>query len=91
MYKIDWTTTKNSRNASADIGDIHLSLKWTEKYWILSMGIRVYTQDHSRNMVRPHSTVETFAATYDIEEAKLKAEEYFTTFIDSVINDLIKE
>ena len=91
MYKIDWTTTKNSRNATADVGNIHLLLIGNEKNWILSMGIRVYTKDRSRNMVRPHSTVATFSDVSDIEEAKLKAEEYFTDSIDSVINDLIKE
>lgn len=91
MYKIDWTTTKNLRNATADVGDIHLVLNGSGKNWTLSMGIRVYTKDHTRNMVRPCSTVTTFSDACDIEETKLKAEQYFTDFITSVMDNLIKE
>lgn len=91
MYRINWTTTNNLHSATADIGDIHLVLNGNGKNWTLLMGIRVYTKDRSRSMVRPCSSITSFSDVCDIEEAKLCAEEYFTDFISSVMDDLRKE
>lgn len=89
MYRIPWqkkSTTKN--NVLADIGDIRLILQEHPKQWTLLMGIRVYTTDKSKSMVRPPVTVTQFSKPCDTDEAKILAEEYFTNFLESVISNL---
>ena len=89
MHSIPWqkiSTTKN--NVIADIGDIRLILQEHPKQWTLQMGIRVYTTDRSKSMIRPPVTVTQFQQPCDPDKAKIMAEEYFTNFLSSVLSNI---
>lgn len=90
MYMIPWETCSNETKNSiiADIGDIRLILKSGTENWTLSMGIRVYTKDKSKSMVRPPATVLQIPMPCEPEEAKKITEKYFDQFISSIINSL---
>lgn len=88
MYIIPWDTcpTKTKNNIIADIGDIRLILAQHPATWTLSMGIRVYSKDGPRSMVRPPATVLQIPQPCDIDEAKEQSQIYFNKFLSSVIN-----
>ena len=50
------------------------------------MGIRVYTIDRSKSMVRPPATVLHIPMPCELEEAKEIATSYFDNFLQSVVN-----
>lgn len=50
------------------------------------MGIRVYTTDHSKSMVRPPATVLHIPMPCELEKAKEIANAYFDNFLQSVVN-----
>lgn len=90
MYMIPWETCSNETKNSviADIGDIRLILKPNTDTWTLSMGIRVYTKDKTKSMVRPPATVLQIPMPCELDEAKKVTSEYFDQFISSVIDSL---
>lgn len=90
MYIIPWETCSNETKSSviADIGDIRLILKANTDNWTLSMGIRVYTKDKSKSMVRPPATVLQIPMPCELNEAKKITEEYLNQFLSSIHESL---
>lgn len=91
MYIIPWETCSNETKKCviADIGDIRLILTPNTNNWTLSMGIRVYTKDRSKSMVRPPATVLQIPMPCELDDAKHLTEEYINQFLSSVIDTLI--
>ncbi len=90
MYLIPWETCsiKTNKGVIVDIGDIRLILTKSTVQWTLSMGIRVYTADKSKSMVRPPSTVLTIPMPCELYEAMDITQEYFNNFLSSVLEGL---
>lgn len=88
MYSIPWEqcSIPYRKGLIADIGDIRLLLIPQKENWELSMGIRVYTTDRSKSMVRPPATVLHIPMPCELEEAKEIANSYFDNFLQSVVN-----
>ena len=88
MYKINWDKPYQSSKSGLiiDIGDIRLILKEHSDCWQLDIGIRVYTKDHTKSMVRPPTNLTRFPKPCDFETAKCLTEEYFDNFLSSIIN-----
>lgn len=87
MIKITWDNiphTTKSKSFIADIGDIRIILKEQQSQWLLEMGIRVYTKDRSRSMVRPPVTLTTFDKPCTLDEAKELTAKYLDTFFSSI-------
>ena len=91
MYKIDWDKPlKSSKSGLAiDIGDIRLILIESSNYWPLDMGIRAYDSNREISMVRPPVNVMRISKPCDLEEAKIRTEEYLNQFLTSIINSSI--
>ena len=87
MIKIAWDniphTTKN-KCFIADIGDVRIFLKEQPNRWLLEIGIRVYTKDRSRSMVRPPVTLTTFDNPCTLDEAKELTAKYLDSFFSSI-------
>lgn len=91
MYIIPWETcsTETKKKVIADIGDIRLILNSAPDYWTLSMGIRVYTHDKKRSMVRPPVTVLHIPMPCELEDAKHLTEDYLNQYLSSILGALI--
>ncbi len=88
MYIIPWHTNSTDKKSIADIGDVRLILKAQSNNWILSMGIRVYTKDGNRSMVRPPVAVLHIPMPCELNKAKKIADAYFKSFLSSIQNAL---
>lgn len=89
MIKITWDNiphTTKSKSFIADIGDIRIILKEQQTKWLLEMGIRVYTKDHSSSMVRPPVTLTTFDKPCSLDDAKELTAKYLDTFFSSIFS-----
>ena len=62
-------------------------LKEYPEYWWLSMGIRSYSKDMSKSMMRPPVNVIQFAKPCDDNQAIHHANEYMEKSISGIVND----
>lgn len=70
-----------------DIGDLHLVLKERNDSWQLSIGIRAYSKDGAKDMIRPISNITQFAKPCDLEQAKQFTHTYMDKFITNILKD----
>ncbi len=86
---IQWKTQSNtSKKFVADVGDLHLILKRQSSYWQLSMCIRVYSQDTTKNMLRPAVVITKFDKDYTATEAKQLTLAYLENFLAKITQAL---
>lgn len=83
---ITWNK-QQSGNYSAEIGDLKVLLKEYPEHWWLSMGIRSYSKDMSKSMMRPPVNVIQFEKPCDDEQVILRANDYLGKFIAKITND----
>ena len=83
---ITWNK-QHSGNYSAEIGDLKVLLKEYPEHWWLSMGIRSYSKDMSKSMMRPPVNVIQFEKPCDDAQVILRANDYLGKFIAKITND----
>ena len=83
---ITWNK-QQSGNYIAEIGDLKVLLKEYPEHWWLSMGIRSYSKDMSKSMMRPPVNVIQFEKPCDDEQVILRANDYLGKFIAKITND----
>lgn len=87
MISIPWNTlpTKSkAKHHTADVGDLRIILTEQEMHWTLNFGIRVYSKDRTKSMVRPHVCITTFDKPCPLETAKSLTEEYLEDFLSKI-------
>ena len=92
MIKIPWNTLptrSKSKTITAEVGDIRIILTERPADWNLSFGIRVYTKDRTKSMIRPHIGITNFDKPCTVDEAKALTEQYLEYFL-STINSAIE-
>lgn len=70
-----------------EIGDLRIILKEYDDHWWLSMGIRSYSADMSKSMIRPPVNVIQFKKPCDDNQATLRANDYIDKFIAGIVSD----
>ena len=83
---ISWRKQQNG-SYTTEIGDLKVILKEYPEHWWLSMGIRSYSKDMSKSMMRPPVNVIQFEKPCDAEQAMLRANDYISKFIAKITND----
>jgi len=82
---IRWkSNTTAGRSFIADTGDLRLILQKQHTCWQLLIGIRVYTQDRKKSMLRPAAAITKFDKDCSIEEAQHLAYIFIQNFIAGV-------
>lgn len=87
MIKIPWNTLppkSKSKTITADVGDIRVILTERETDWNLCFGIRVYTKDRTKSMIRPHIGITNFDKPCTMDEAKALTEQYLEYFLTTL-------
>lgn len=70
-----------------EIGDLRVILKEYPNHWWLSIGIRSYSKDRSKSMVRPPANIFQFEKPCTDEQAIARANEYMDNFIKAIVAD----
>ena len=83
---ISWNK-QNNGNYITELGDLRIILKEHDLYWWLSIGIRSYSKDRSKSMVRPPANIIQFKKPCTAEEAMIYANEYIDKFIKKLVAD----
>lgn len=83
---ITWEKQRSGGYIS-EIGDLRIILKEYEEHWWLSIGIRSYSADMSKSMVRPPVNVIQFKKPCNAEQVILRANDYIDKFIAKIKND----
>lgn len=83
---ITWNKQANG-NYVTQIGDLKIILKEYPEHWWLSMGIRSYSKDMSRSMMRPPVNIIQFEKPCDEEQAILRANDYIGKFIAKITSN----
>ncbi len=83
---ITWNKQANG-NYVTQIGDLKIILKEYPEHWWLSMGIRSYSKDMSRSMMRPPVNIIQFEKPCDEEQAILRANDYVGKFIAKITSN----
>lgn len=83
---ITWVKNKQG-TYTAELGGLKVILKEYPEYWWLSMGIRSYSKDMSKSMMRPPVNVIQFAKPCDDNQAIHHANEYMEKSISGIVND----
>lgn len=87
MISIPWNTLppkSRAKHHTADVGDLRIILIEQEMHWTLNFGIRVYSKDRTKSMVRPHVCITTFDKPCTLETAKTLTEEYLEEFLSKI-------
>ncbi len=80
---ITWNKQANG-NYVTQIGDLKIILKEYPEHWWLSMGIRSYSKDMSRSMMRPPVNIIQFEKPCDEDQVILRANDYIEKFIAKI-------
>lgn len=89
MEKLDLNTRiirKSERYTLFEVGSFLLRLGQTPTHWILSMGLKSYTDTFDEGFPRPYVTVFRVTKPCDYQQAVEKSNEFLSFFLQNAID-----